>query len=93
NSRTGGVGSTVSQFLRDTGVSTPLREFGIPRRFLDHGARADVLAGCGLSVQNIARTVVEDISAAGDGTVNQAADDLDDAMVRLLKQASRGEIR
>ncbi|MFF0056414.1 1-deoxy-D-xylulose-5-phosphate synthase [Streptomyces microflavus] len=93
NSRTGGVGSTVSQFLRDTGVSTPLREFGIPRRFLDHGARADVLAGCGLSVQNIARTVVEDISAAGDGTGNQAADDLDDAMVRLLKQASRGEIR
>ncbi|MFJ9568252.1 1-deoxy-D-xylulose-5-phosphate synthase [Streptomyces bacillaris] len=92
NSRTGGVGSTVAQFLRDTGVKTPLREFGIPRRFLDHGARADVLAGCGLSPQDIARTVVEEISA-GEATEDRAADRLDDGMVRLLKQASRGEIR
>jgi 1-deoxy-D-xylulose-5-phosphate synthase len=59
NSRTGGVGSAIAQALRDAEVSTPLREFGIPRRFLSHGSRAEVLAACGLTAQDISRTVVE----------------------------------
>nr|WP_042189013.1 1-deoxy-D-xylulose-5-phosphate synthase [Kibdelosporangium sp. MJ126-NF4]CEL18602.1 1-deoxy-D-xylulose 5-phosphate synthase [Kibdelosporangium sp. MJ126-NF4]CTQ98087.1 1-deoxy-D-xylulose 5-phosphate synthase (EC 2.2.1.7) [Kibdelosporangium sp. MJ126-NF4] len=59
NSRTGGVGSAVAQTLRDNGVSTPMREFGIPRRFLGHGSRAEVLAACGLTAQDISRAVVE----------------------------------
>ncbi|MCL7382278.1 1-deoxy-D-xylulose-5-phosphate synthase [Streptomyces sp. 35G-GA-8] len=59
NSRAGGVGSAIAQALRDADVHTPLREFGIPRRFLGHGSRAEVLAACGLTAQNIIRAVVE----------------------------------
>jgi 1-deoxy-D-xylulose-5-phosphate synthase len=59
NSRAGGVGSAIAQALRDAQVSTPLREFGIPRRFLSHGSRSEVLAACGLTAQDICRAVVE----------------------------------
>ncbi|MGI8329656.1 1-deoxy-D-xylulose-5-phosphate synthase [Actinomadura scrupuli] len=62
NGRTGGVGSGIAQALRDAGVRTPLRDFGIPRRFLDHGKRADVLAACGLTAQDISLAVVEYIA-------------------------------
>ncbi|WP_461012553.1 1-deoxy-D-xylulose-5-phosphate synthase, partial [Streptomyces capparidis] len=37
NGRAGGVGSAVAQALRDAGVDVPLRDFGVPPRFLDHG--------------------------------------------------------
>ncbi|WP_329116497.1 1-deoxy-D-xylulose-5-phosphate synthase [Streptomyces sp. NBC_01353] len=94
NSRTCGVGSTIAQFLRDSEVRTPLREFGIPRRFLDHGSRADVLSGCGLTAQNIARTVVEEISGPeAHAEREEPTDGLDDEVARLLEQASRGETR
>ncbi len=58
NNRVGGVGSAIAQTLRDAGVPTPVREFGLPPRFLDHGKRPDVLAECGLTGQDIARDVV-----------------------------------
>ncbi len=57
--RAGGVGSTVSQALRDADVDVPARDIGIPQRFLDHGTRAEVLAEIGLTAQEIARRVVE----------------------------------
>jgi 1-deoxy-D-xylulose-5-phosphate synthase len=57
NSRAGGVGSAVSQALRDAGVDLPLRDFGIPARFLDHASRKEVLAEIGLTAPDIARQV------------------------------------
>ncbi|MFD4669570.1 1-deoxy-D-xylulose-5-phosphate synthase [Lentzea sp. NPDC058450] len=57
NSRAGGAGSAIAQTLRDNDVHTPLREFGIPRRFLGHGSRAEVLAACGLTAQDITKAV------------------------------------
>jgi 1-deoxy-D-xylulose-5-phosphate synthase len=57
NSRVGGVGSAVAQALRDAGVDVPLRDFGIPPRFLDHASRAEVLAEVGLTAPDIARQV------------------------------------
>jgi 1-deoxy-D-xylulose-5-phosphate synthase len=57
NSRAGGVGSAISQALRDAEVDVPLRDFGIPPRFLDHGTRAEVLAEVGLTAPGIARQV------------------------------------
>lgn len=57
NSRVGGVGSAVAQALRDAGVDVPLRDFGIPPRFLDHASRGEVLAEIGLTAPDIARQV------------------------------------
>jgi 1-deoxy-D-xylulose-5-phosphate synthase len=57
NGRVGGVGSAVAQALRDAGVDVPLRDFGIPPRFLDHASRKEVLAEAGLTAPDIARGV------------------------------------
>ncbi|HVQ95616.1 MAG TPA: 1-deoxy-D-xylulose-5-phosphate synthase [Mycobacteriales bacterium] len=60
--RSGGVGSRVSQLLRDAGVDLPVRDVGIPPTFLEHGAVAQVKADVGLTAQDIARRVVEWVS-------------------------------
>ncbi|MFI0976557.1 1-deoxy-D-xylulose-5-phosphate synthase [Streptomyces sp. NPDC021093] len=57
NSRAGGVGSAVAQALRDADVDVPLRDFGIPPRFLDHASRKEVMAEIGLTAPDIARQV------------------------------------
>ena len=93
NSRTGGVGSNLAQFLRDASVTTPLREFGIPRRFLDHGSRAEVLSGCGLTAQDISRTVVEEISSSGAAAGGVPEDDLSRELLRLMEQGTGRETR
>ncbi|TDD54206.1 1-deoxy-D-xylulose-5-phosphate synthase [Nonomuraea terrae] len=56
--RAGGFGSAVAQELRDAGVGTPVADFGIPRRFLQHGKRAEVLAECGLTVEDVSAAVL-----------------------------------
>jgi 1-deoxy-D-xylulose-5-phosphate synthase len=58
----GGVAGAVAQALRDARISTPLRDFGVPLRFLDHAKRAEVLAEIGLTAQDIARDIVETVS-------------------------------
>jgi 1-deoxy-D-xylulose-5-phosphate synthase len=60
--RAGGVGSMVAQSLRDAAIATPLRDFGIPPRFLDHARRSEVLAEIGLTAQDISREIVETVS-------------------------------
>ncbi|MFL6137200.1 MAG: 1-deoxy-D-xylulose-5-phosphate synthase [Frankiaceae bacterium] len=55
--RAGGFGTTVASLLRDEKVTTPVLSFGIPDEFLDCGSRAEVLAACGLTPAEIARTV------------------------------------
>ncbi|WP_336320435.1 1-deoxy-D-xylulose-5-phosphate synthase [Streptomyces lavendofoliae] len=57
NGRVGGVGCAVAQALRDAGVDVPLRDFGIPPRFLDHASRKEVMAEIGLTAPDIARQV------------------------------------
>ncbi|MEU4872174.1 1-deoxy-D-xylulose-5-phosphate synthase [Streptomyces sp. NPDC021608] len=76
NSRVGGVGSTIAQALRDVGVDVPLRDFGIPPRFLDHASRAEVMAEIGLTAPDIARQVTGLVSKL-DGRYGSAASDVD----------------
>jgi 1-deoxy-D-xylulose-5-phosphate synthase len=58
----GGVSGAVAQALRDARVLTPLRDFGVPLRFLDHASRAEVLAEIGLTAQDVARDIVETVA-------------------------------
>jgi 1-deoxy-D-xylulose-5-phosphate synthase len=62
NGRAGGVGSAVQQHLTDSDVRTPVRGFGIPQEFLDHGRRGEVLERVGLTAQEISRQVVEAVA-------------------------------
>ncbi|WP_189133264.1 1-deoxy-D-xylulose-5-phosphate synthase N-terminal domain-containing protein, partial [Wenjunlia tyrosinilytica] len=71
NGRVGGVGSAVAQALRDAGVDVPLRDFGIPPRFLDHATRKEVMAEIGLTAPDIARQVTG-LVAKLDGRLEQA---------------------
>jgi 1-deoxy-D-xylulose-5-phosphate synthase len=61
--RTGGFGSAVADQLREHDVPTPVLSFGLPDRFLDQGTRAQVLADCGLTSDDITRAVLERTSA------------------------------
>ncbi|MFD8554600.1 1-deoxy-D-xylulose-5-phosphate synthase, partial [Streptomyces fradiae] len=81
NGRAGGVGSAVAQALRDAGVDVPLRDFGIPQRFLDHASRAEILAEIGLTAPDIARQVT--------GLVSKL-DGLHQARVRPAEEAPAG---
>jgi 1-deoxy-D-xylulose-5-phosphate synthase len=62
NSRQGGIGSSVAAALRDADVDVPFRDFGIERAFLPHATRASVLAGLGLTAQDVSRAVVETVA-------------------------------
>ncbi|MFI9644909.1 1-deoxy-D-xylulose-5-phosphate synthase [Streptomyces sp. NPDC052040] len=72
NSRAGGVGSAIAQALRDAGVDVPLRDFGIPSRFLDHASRKEVMAEIGLTATDIARQVTGLVSRL-DGRYDRTA--------------------
>ena len=58
----GGVGSQVARVLGETRVPVPVRAFGVPDRFLGHGSRAQVLAEIGLTGQDVARAVAEEVA-------------------------------
>lgn len=69
NGRIGGCGAVLLQTLNDAGVSTPFRLHAIPQQFLDHAKRSRILEQIGLTAQEIARGVVEDVTAIADGAV------------------------
>jgi 1-deoxy-D-xylulose-5-phosphate synthase len=71
--RVGGVGVALAQAMGDAGIDTPIRTLGVPDRFLDHGKRIQVLAACGLSAQDIARSIVETIAGRSDPLLTQSA--------------------
>jgi len=64
NGIVGGYGARVAQEMRSAGVTTAVREFGLPQEFLPHGGRAELLEEAGLTPQNIARYAVEAIVRA-----------------------------
>jgi 1-deoxy-D-xylulose-5-phosphate synthase len=57
--RHGGIGSSISELLRDCGVMIPLHSIGVPLEFIEHSKRGEILSDIGITAQNIARSVVE----------------------------------
>ncbi|MFI9787212.1 1-deoxy-D-xylulose-5-phosphate synthase [Kitasatospora sp. NPDC051984] len=54
NGRTGGVGAALAQAMRDAGIDTPLRDLGVPREFLAHASRGELLEEIGLTGTGVA---------------------------------------
>ncbi|MDI5968674.1 1-deoxy-D-xylulose-5-phosphate synthase [Streptomyces sp. SL13] len=73
NGRVGGVGAAVAQALRDAEVDVPVRDFGIPPRFLPHAKRAEVLADLGLTPAEIAARIAATVHRTA-GAHHTAAD-------------------
>lgn len=53
NSRMGGVGSAIAQACCNARVRTPVATLGLPRAFIAHGSRTDLLAEAGLDAEGI----------------------------------------
>ena len=62
NGRAGGFGDAVCRLLRDHDVDTPVRTFGLPQEFLDHGERGQILDEQGLTPQHLARAITEAVA-------------------------------
>ena len=59
--RVGGIGTRVRQDLRGAGIDTALTELGVPDEFLPHASRAELLEYSGLTPQQIASTVAQQV--------------------------------
>jgi 1-deoxy-D-xylulose-5-phosphate synthase len=62
NGLVGGFGDAVARLLRDHDVQTPVKIFGLPQQFLDHGDRGAILADAGLDAQQLARLITEAVA-------------------------------
>jgi 1-deoxy-D-xylulose-5-phosphate synthase len=62
NGTAGGFGDAMARLLRDTDTQTPVRVFGLPQRFLEHGERAEILASVGLTSQHLALAITEAVA-------------------------------
>ncbi len=61
NSVAGGVGSHIMKSLRDSGIDAPIDLFGLPREFLDHGSRGQVLDRVGLTPDAISTKLLDSL--------------------------------
>ncbi|HEX2705259.1 MAG TPA: transketolase C-terminal domain-containing protein, partial [Candidatus Lustribacter sp.] len=59
----GGVGSQIAQALRDGGLDVPVHLYGIPKAFLGHGSRGEVLEEAGLTPEAVADRLSEALRA------------------------------
>jgi 1-deoxy-D-xylulose-5-phosphate synthase len=62
--RVGGIGTRLRQDLRAAGVDTALNEVGLPDAFLPHADRGEILVDAGLTAQQIARDIADQMRGA-----------------------------
>ena len=62
NGTVGGFGDAVARLLRDHDIDVPVRTFGLPQSFLEHGDRGEVLADAGLTPQQLALSITEAVA-------------------------------
>ena len=63
NTRLGGAGSGIAEYLLSTGDSTPIKILGLPDNFIDHGEHKALLEACGLCSTGIINTVKQHFPA------------------------------
>ena len=69
----GGLGSLVAQRAREAGIATPVQAVGIPRAFLDHATREQLVTELRLRPADIARGTLAALAACvGRGAVTSA---------------------
>jgi 1-deoxy-D-xylulose-5-phosphate synthase len=61
------AGAALSSALAIAGYAIPILNFGLPKEFLQHAKRAEILTSVGLTGQEISRTVVETAVRLGVG--------------------------
>ena len=59
----GGIASTISELLREEGLSVPIHSIGVPLEFIEHAKRDEILVDLGMTVQSITRSLVSWSSA------------------------------
>ena len=58
----GGVGSQIAYAVREAGLAQPVFTYGIPRAFLEHAARGEILTELGLTPAAIAGSLTARMS-------------------------------
>ena len=59
NAVAGGAGSAVNECLAARGIQVPVRNIGLPDRFVDQGERGELLAECGLDAAGVLRQLAD----------------------------------
>ena len=59
NAVAGGAGGAVSECLAARGLPVPLRNIGLPDRFVEQGERGELLVECGLDVEGVLRQLAD----------------------------------
>ncbi|WP_025273991.1 1-deoxy-D-xylulose-5-phosphate synthase [Haloglycomyces albus] len=55
--REGGYGDTLSAAMRDYGVTVPFQDFAVPKRWIGHGTRAEILEEIGLTPEAVSESI------------------------------------
>lgn len=55
----GGAGSAVNECLAARGIQIPIRNIGLPDRFVEQGERGELLTDCGLDTEGVLRQLAD----------------------------------
>lgn len=72
--RVGGFGAALALACADAGLSTPVRVLGLPREFIEHGGRGELLAAHGLDAAGIVRASIDALSRTTPSSLAQPAE-------------------
>ncbi len=59
----GGLGSHLELAMDAAGVEVPMRQFGVPQRYIEAASRDEILAEIGLTPQAITHRIIETLGA------------------------------
>jgi len=68
NAVAGGAGSAVNECLMQHNVAVPVRNLGLPDRFVEHASREEMLAECGLDQAGLMASVQQLLNELDSGT-------------------------